>query len=107
MAAEAALAGIDLTFISVVVVGEIGLGESGVEVAVVLFHELLGANVAGIHGAFGIVGVEAGGVVADKGGVGSEVGGDEVAVGLLAERGVVEAEFEIGNFAGLSVAYKP
>src|ERR1700722_5700285 len=69
VAAETALIGADFAFKDVVVIGEVGFGEGGVELTEVLLDELLCADVAGIHAAGFVGGVEAGGVVADEVGI--------------------------------------
>jgi hypothetical protein len=72
-----------------------------------LLDELFGADVTGVHGALHVVGVEAGGVVADEVGVDGEVGADEVAGGFASEGGVLESELEVGDFIGFAVTDEP
>src|SRR5271170_231882 len=107
VAAEAATGGDDFVLVAVVVVGEILLGEGCVELAEMLLDELFGADVAGVHRALHVVGVEAGRVVADEVGVDGEVGADEVSSGLASEGRVLEAEFEVGDLVGLAVTDEP
>src|ERR1035441_8229395 len=104
MTAEAALAGIHLVFIAVVVVGEIGLGQCSIKLTVVLLYKLLGTNMTCIHRAFGVVCLEAGSDVAHQFRVGCKIGRDEVAVLLFGQRSVMQAKFEVADFAGLAVA---
>src|SRR5271156_5851676 len=81
VAAEAATGGDDFVLVAVVVVGEILLGEGCVELAEMLLDELFGADVAGVHRALHVVGVE--------------------------EGRVLEAEFEVGDLVGLAVTDEP
>src|SRR5580658_4672748 len=106
MATQRSLAGVNLAFESVVVVGQELLSGGYVDFALVFLHQLQPAFMPRILAQAGVIDIETR-LFLDQFGVGGEIGTNEKAVPGAQQRSVLEAQFQAGGLIVLAVGHQP